>query len=145
MRIALLGYGKMGKVIEQIAISRGHEVTLKIDKESAPFDITAVDVAINFSTPDSAVENIRLALEKGVPVISGTTGWLSEMESIKTLCNTQNGAFIYASNFSLGVNIFFELRKYIILKNKMHPLELPSHLQKECLNTVITILGDLLH
>ena len=68
-----------------------------------------VDVAINFSTPESAVENIRHALENGIPVISGTTGWLSEMESINTLCNTKNGAFIYASNFSLGVNIFFEL------------------------------------
>lgn len=136
MKIALLGYGKMGKVIEKIAISRGHEVTLKIDKESAPCDITSVDVAINFSTPDSAVENIRLALEKGVPVISGTTGWLSEMESIKTLCNTQNGAFIYASNFSLGVNIFFELNKYLakMMKNLTDysvDLEEIHHTQKQ--------------
>ena len=103
----------MGRVIEKIAISRGHEVTLKIDKDSAPYDITTVDVAINFSTPDSAVENIQIALENGIPVISGTTGWLYEMETIKTVCNTNNGAFIYASNFSLGVNIFFALNKQL--------------------------------
>ncbi len=119
MKIALLGYGKMGKVIEKIAVSRGHEVTLKIDKDSTPYDITSVDVAINFSTPESAVENIRIALENNIPVISGTTGWLSEMESINTLCAAKNGAFIYASNFSLGVNIFFELNKHLakMMKN----------------------------
>lgn len=119
MKIALLGYGKMGKVIEKIAQSRGHEISLKIDKDTAPYDITTVDVAINFSTPDSAVENIKIALENGIPVISGTTGWLSEMESIKAVCNAHNGAFIYASNFSLGVNIFFELNKHLakLMKN----------------------------
>ncbi len=119
MKIALLGYGKMGKVIEKIAISRGHDVILKIDKDTDPYDITTVDVAINFSTPDSAVENIQIALENGVPVISGTTGWLSEMDSIKAVCNAHNGAFIYASNFSLGVNIFFELNKHLakLMKN----------------------------
>ena len=109
MKIALLGYGKMGKVIEKIAMNRGHQVVLKIDKDSAPYDITIADVAINFSTPDSAVENIRIALENRVPIISGTTGWLSEMERIKKVCADHNGAFIYASNFSLGVNIFLSL------------------------------------
>jgi|TARA_B110000971_G_scaffold16908_1_gene15619 4-hydroxy-tetrahydrodipicolinate reductase len=136
MKIALLGYGKMGKVIEKIALNRGHEVTLKIDKDSAPYDITTVDVAINFSTPDSAVENIRIALESGIPVISGTTGWLSEMESIKEVCNTHNGAFIYASNFSLGVNIFFELNKHLakLMKNLTDytvDLEEIHHTQKQ--------------
>ena len=136
MKIALLGYGKMGKVIEKIALNRGHEVTLKIDKDSAPYDITTVDVAINFSTPDSAVENIRIALESGIPVISGTTGWLSEMESIKAVCNAQNGAFIYASNFSLGVNIFFELNKHLakLMKNLTDysvDLEEIHHTQKQ--------------
>ena len=126
----------MGKVIEKIAVSRGHEVTLKIDKDSAGFDITTVDVAINFSTPDSAVQNIRLALENKIPVISGTTGWLSEMESIKTVCNAHNGAFIYASNFSLGVNIFFELNNYLakMMKNLSDyqvDLEEIHHTQKE--------------
>ncbi len=113
MKIALLGYGKMGRVIEKIAISRGHEVALKIDKDNAPYDIKTVDVAINFSTPDSAVSAISSALSNGIPVISGTTGWLSEMEIIKNLCDTKKGAFIYASNFSLGVNIFFELNRHL--------------------------------
>ena len=136
MKIALLGYGKMGKVIEKIAISRGHEVPLKIDKDNAPYDITSVDVAINFSTPDSAVENIKIALENKIPVISGTTGWLSELESMKTLCNTHNSAFIYASNFSLGVNIFFELNKYLakMMKNLTDyqiDLEEIHHTQKQ--------------
>ncbi|CAI8188761.1 MAG: 4-hydroxy-tetrahydrodipicolinate reductase [Formosa sp. Hel1_33_131] len=119
MKIALLGYGKMGRVIEKIAISRGHEVTLKIDKDNAPYDIKMVDVAINFSTPDSAVSAISSALSNGIPVISGTTGWLSEMDVIKNLCDTKKGAFIYASNFSLGVNIFFELNKHLakMMKN----------------------------
>jgi len=136
MKIALLGYGKMGKVIEKIAISRGHEVTLKIDKDNAPYDIKTVDVAINFSTPDSAVSAISLALSNGVPVISGTTGWLSEMETIKTLCDTKKGAFIYASNFSLGVNIFFELNKHLAkmmknLKDYQVNLEEIHHTQKQ--------------
>ena len=136
MKIALLGYGKMGKVIEKIAESRGHKVTLKIDKDSVPYDITTVDVAINFSTPDSAVENIRIALENGIPVISGTTGWLSEMEAIKAVCNDHNGAFIYASNFSLGVNIFFELNKHLakMMKNLTDysvDLEEIHHTQKQ--------------
>ena len=119
MKIALLGYGKMGRVIEKIAISRGHEVTLKIDKDNAPYDIKMVDVAINFSTPDSAVSAISSALSNGIPVISGTTGWLSEMDVIENLCDTKKGAFIYASNFSLGVNIFFELNKHLakMMKN----------------------------
>ena len=136
MKIALLGYGKMGKVIEKIAISRGHEVLLKIDKDNAPYDINSVDVAINFSTPDSAVENIRVALENKIPVISGTTGWLSELESMKSLCNAHNSAFIYASNFSLGVNIFFELNKHLakMMKNLTDynvDLEEIHHTQKQ--------------
>ena len=113
MKIALLGYGKMGKVIETIALNRGHEISLKVDKYSIDYDLSSVDVAINFSTPKSAVENISKALESNVPVISGTTGWLSELETIETLCNKKEGAFIYASNFSLGVNIFFELNKVL--------------------------------
>tara|TARA_B110000967_G_C18735292_1_gene484762 strand:- start:268 stop:972 length:705 start_codon:yes stop_codon:yes gene_type:complete len=136
MKIALLGYGKMGKVIEKIAISRGHEIILKIDKDSAPYDITSVDVAIDFSMPNAAVKNISHALHNGVPIISGTTGWLSEMESMKSLCNTKKGAFIYASNFSLGVNIFFELNKYLakMMKNVSDyavDLEEIHHTQKQ--------------
>ena len=109
MKIALLGYGKMGKVIESIALNRGHEISLKVDKDTKDYDLSSVDVAIDFSTPKSAVDNIRKALESKVPVISGTTGWLSELEDIKTLCKEKKGAFIYASNFSIGVNIFLNL------------------------------------
>ena len=126
----------MGKVIEKIALSRGHEVVLKIDKDNGPFDITTADVAINFSTPDSAVENICLALKNEVPVISGTTGWLSEMEAVEKVCANHNGAFIYASNFSLGVNIFFELNKHLakMMKNLTDykvDLEEIHHTQKQ--------------
>ena len=136
MKIALLGYGKMGKVIESIALNRGHEVTLKIDKHSRDYDIKSVDVAINFSTPDSAVDNIREALENNIPVISGTTGWLSELETIETLCEEKKGAFIYASNFSLGVNIFFELNKNLAkmmqtLSDYKVDLEEIHHTQKQ--------------
>lgn len=151
MKIALLGYGKMGKVIEKIAVSRGHEVTLKIDKDSTPYDITSVDVAINFSTPESAVENIRIALENNIPVISGTTGWLSEMEFINTLCAAKNGAFIYASNFSLGVNIFFELNKHLakMMKNLSDyqvDIEEIHHTQKQDApsGTAITLAEDVI-
>jgi 4-hydroxy-tetrahydrodipicolinate reductase len=151
MKIALLGYGKMGKVIEKIAVSRGHEVTLKIDKDSTPYDITSVDVAINFSTPESAVENIRIALENNIPVISGTTGWSSEMEFINTLCAAKNGAFIYASNFSLGVNIFFELNKHLakMMKNLSDyqvDIEEIHHTQKQDApsGTAITLAEDVL-
>ena len=101
----------MGKVIESIALNRGHEISLKVDKDTKDYDLSSVDVAIDFSTPKSAVDNIRKALESKVPVISGTTGWLSELEAIKALCKEKKGAFIYASNFSIGVNIFFELNK----------------------------------
>jgi 4-hydroxy-tetrahydrodipicolinate reductase len=113
MKIALLGYGKMGKAIEQIAIERGHEIVLKINKSSKDYNISAADVAIDFSIPDAAVSNISNCFYNGVPVISGTTGWLSDYEDMVQLCKEHDGAFIYASNFSLGVNIFFELNRYL--------------------------------
>ena len=113
MKIALLGYGKMGKTIEQIAISRGHSIVLKTDKNTTSYDITRADVAIDFSAPSSAVSNISKALNNNIPVISGTTGWLTEYDDIIRLCKENDGAFIYASNFSLGVNIFFELNTYL--------------------------------
>lgn len=109
MKIALLGYGKMGKTIEQIALQRGHEIVLKIDENSPDFDITLADVAIDFSIPEAAFNNISNCLHNNVPVISGTTGWLVKLPEATQLCKQNNGAFIYASNFSLGVNIFFEL------------------------------------
>ena len=113
MKIALLGYGKMGKVIEKIALERGHHVVLKIDKDDTNFDLSVADVAIDFSVPTAAFGNISTALNQNVPVISGTTGWLDNFEDIKSLCEKTNGAFIYASNFSLGVNLFFELNKVL--------------------------------
>lgn len=113
MKIALLGYGKMGKTIEQIALQRGHEIVLKIDENSADYDITLADVAIDFSIPTAAFNNISNCLKNQVPVISGTTGWLDKLPEATQLCKQNNGAFIYASNFSLGVNIFFELNAHL--------------------------------
>ncbi len=110
MKIALLGYGKMGKVIEDIAIERGHQIVIKTSDESG-YDITQADVAIDFSVPQAAFFNIAKCLKQGVPIISGTTGWLDKYNDAVTICKENNGAFIYASNFSLGVNIFFELNK----------------------------------
>ncbi|WP_040279078.1 4-hydroxy-tetrahydrodipicolinate reductase [Psychroserpens damuponensis] len=111
MKIALLGYGKMGKAIETIALDRGHEIILKVSSASESFTLQNCDVAIDFSLPTSAVANISKCLEAGVPVISGTTGWLDDYDKMVSLCDTKQGTFLYASNFSLGVNIFFELNK----------------------------------
>lgn len=111
MNIALLGYGRMGKTIEQIAIKRGHNVVLTIDKDDKDYDITKADVAIDFSIPTVAFNNISNCINNNVPVISGTTGWLDKYDDAVALCKEKKGAFIYASNYSLGVNIFFELNK----------------------------------
>ena len=112
MKIALLGYGRMGKEIEKIAISRGHEIVIRKDVDEK-IDITLADVAIDFSVPSSAFNNISNCLNNNVPVISGTTGWLEKDDEALELCKEKKGAFIYASNFSLGVNIFFELNKQL--------------------------------
>ena len=112
MKIALLGYGRMGKEIEKIAVSRGHKIVIRKDVEDV-IDITIADVAIDFSVPTSAFDNISNCLKNGVPVISGTTGWLAKYEDAVNLCKKEKGAFIYASNYSLGVNIFFELNKQL--------------------------------
>ena len=121
MKIALLGYGKMGKVIERIALERGHEIVLKKGSNDSFKGLEHADVAIDFSVPSSAVLNISTCFEKGVPVISGTTGWLEDYDTIIALCNEKNGSFIYGSNFSLGVNVFFELNEY--LAKMMHNLK----------------------
>ncbi|OMP30463.1 MULTISPECIES: 4-hydroxy-tetrahydrodipicolinate reductase [Mangrovimonas] len=117
MKIALLGYGKMGKAIEAIAIDRGHSIVIKANADTDDYDITEADVAIDFSVPSSAFKNISKCLSNGVPVISGTTGWLQDYDKAVELCNANEGAFIYASNFSLGVNLFFELNR--VLANLM--------------------------
>lgn len=117
VKIALIGYGKMGKTIERIAISRGHEVVLKIDDQNlaefTPENLQKADVAIEFTRPEAAVRNIETLLAAGVPTVCGTTGWLAEFDRIKLLCEGQNGAFFYASNFSVGVNIFFAVNRYL--------------------------------
>lgn len=113
MKIALLGYGKMGKVIEKIAIQRGHEIVLRKTSSDTFDGLENADAAIDFSVPTAAVTNISACLNAGIPIISGTTGWLDEYEKMATLCHDKNGAFIYGSNFSLGVNIFFELNAHL--------------------------------
>ena len=113
MKIGLFGYGKMGKMIEQIAQDRGHTIVAKIDLPSQDVDYTSMDVAIDFSTPEAAFDNITNCFKNNVPVISGTTGWLDKFEEAIEICDEHKSAFIYASNFSLGVNIFFELNKHL--------------------------------
>jgi 4-hydroxy-tetrahydrodipicolinate reductase len=112
MKIALLGYGRMGKEIEKIAISRGHSIVIK-SEGTAQYDISIADVAIDFSIPDSAFKNISNCINNQIPVISGTTGWLERYTDAVAICKEKKGAFIYASNFSLGVNIFFELNNQL--------------------------------
>jgi 4-hydroxy-tetrahydrodipicolinate reductase len=113
MKIAILGYGKMGKAIEQIAISRGHKIVLKLDDFTKDIQFNKADVAIDFSVPEAAFYNISQALEHNIPIVSGTTGWLNQMEEVLRLCQTKKGSFIYSSNYSLGVNLFFSLNKQL--------------------------------
>ncbi len=108
MKIALLGYGRMGKEIEKIALERGHEIVLKVQRDES-YDISIADVAIDFSVPSAAFQNISNGIQHKVPVVSGTTGWLAQYNDAVALCNAHEGAFIYASNFSLGVNLFFDI------------------------------------
>ncbi|MBB1138518.1 4-hydroxy-tetrahydrodipicolinate reductase [Myroides sp. WP-1] len=121
MNIALLGYGKMGKIIERIAIERGHAVVYTKQRNQETGNLATADVAIDFSVPSVAVDNIKQALSVGVPVVSGTTGWLNQYEEVVAFCKEKEQAFLYGSNFSLGVNIFFELNDY--LAKMMHNLE----------------------
>ena len=113
MKIALLGYGKMGQTIERIALERGHEIVLKKDEFNTYEGLSNADVAIDFSIPMVAVSNISSCFHANVPVISGTTGWLEHYDEMVELCVAKNGAFISSSNFSLGVNLFFELNEYL--------------------------------
>ena len=114
MKIALLGYGKMGQAIEKIAIERGHTIILKKSIDETFDGLEDADVAIDFSIPSAAVENITKCLESGIAIVSGTTGWLEDYDKMVDTCNTNNGAFIYGSNFSLGVNLFFELNEHLV-------------------------------
>jgi 4-hydroxy-tetrahydrodipicolinate reductase len=117
MKIALLGYGKMGKIIEGIALSRQHEIVLKIDKDNQ-HDLTVenlqkADVAIEFSTPGTVLDNISTCFSAGVPVVVGTTGWHNMMASVKANCEESGSTLLYATNFSVGVNIFFHVNKIL--------------------------------
>jgi len=155
MKIALIGYGKMGHAIEEIAKERGHTIACVIDINnqddfiSPPF-VTA-DVAIEFSQPESAFDNYRKCFEHHIPVVAGTTGWLSRLDEIKALCIKENQTFFYASNYSIGMNIFFSLNQYLaILMNAfpsydvqmeeihhIHKLDSPS-------GTAITLAEDII-
>ncbi len=156
MKIALIGYGKMGKAIETICLSKKHEVVLKIDVENKA-DLTIsnlrqADVAIEFTSPETAPGNIITCLEAGVPIVCGTTGWLQHLDKIKNICTEKNGSFLYASNYSIGVNIFFEINKKLATLMATHPrydvsIEEIHHTQKmdSPSGTAITLAEQVLH
>ena len=125
MKIALIGYGKMGHAIEEIALQRGHEIVLKVGIENVEDNtienIRKADVAIEFTGPEIAFDNVIRCLEAGVPVVSGSTGWLERFDEAKKYCIDHNGAMIYASNFSVGVNIFFAINKRLAEMMSSHP------------------------
>src|SRR4026209_2851504 len=116
MNIALIGYGKMGKAIEAIALQKSHNVGLKVDidniEELSNQNLKKCDVAIEFTTPDNAVKNILQCFDAGIPVVCGTTGWLQRLEEVKQICKQKEGTFLTSTNFSIGVNIFFEINKF---------------------------------
>lgn len=124
MKIALIGYGKMGKAIEEIAVSRGHEIVLKVGIENLEDNtienIKKADVAIEFTGPESAFENLKKVMDAGVPVVCGSTGWLADLNSAETYSKEKQTGFLYASNFSIGVNIFFALNKRLAQLMKGH-------------------------
>ncbi len=135
MNIALLGYGKMGKTIEKLALEKGHKIVAKVSSSKELSDLQNADVAIDFSIPEAAVTNITTCFDLGIPVVSGTTGWLDDYEKVLNLCQSRNGSFIYASNFSIGVNLFFELNKKLaemMAKHKSYKIEIEEihHTQK---------------
>jgi len=155
MKIALLGYGKMGHAIEEIAVQRGHEIVLKINdlnlEDLTKENIRKADVAIEFTNPDSAVQNILFCLNENVAVVCGTTGWLNQLSTIREKCKEVNGSFLYASNFSVGVNIFFELNKKLATLLKPHPsynvsIEEIHHTQKKDApsGTAITLAEEII-
>lgn len=129
MKIAILGNGRMGKRISELATDKGHIIvsTSTSEKPAKTLDLSTADVAIDFSTPTTAFENISHAINSGIPVISGTTGWLENLKEIMNLCQTKKGAFLYSSNFSLGVNLFFELNKKLAQLMKNYDYESKIH------------------
>ena len=123
MKITLIGYGKMGREIERILVERGHSIALIVDRDNTddltPENLHGVDAAIEFTTPSTAFDNLRICFETGVPVVCGTTGWTERLHEAEALCRQHGGAFFYASNYSIGVNVFFEVnRKLAELMNR---------------------------
>ncbi|MDE1193247.1 MAG: 4-hydroxy-tetrahydrodipicolinate reductase [Arachidicoccus sp.] len=156
MKIALIGYGKMGKAIEEIALAKGYMIVLKISSknvdEFTKENIAKADVAIEFTNPQNAPDNICKCIEAGVPVVSGSTGWLKDWDNVAAYIESKNGSFLYGSNFSIGVNLFFELNKF--LARLMSPysdynvsLEEIHHTQKKDSpsGTAITLAEQILH
>src|ERR1700730_6782127 len=125
MNIALIGYGKMGKAIEEIAIQRGHQLILKIDIDNLDelngANLSKADLAIEFTGPHSACDNVMKCLQSGVPIVCGTTGWQEKQEEARQYSISHNGTLLFASNFSVGVNIFFELNKKLAALMSSHP------------------------
>ncbi|MCB0521273.1 MAG: 4-hydroxy-tetrahydrodipicolinate reductase [Lewinellaceae bacterium] len=155
MKIALIGYGKMGKAIERLALAGGHEVVLKIGSgnksELTVENLKLADVAIEFSRPETAFDNITLCAKAGIPVVCGTTAWLDRLEEAKGLVQANDSAFLYASNFSIGVNIFFALNRYLAVLMEQQPqydvqMEETHHTQKldAPSGTAITLANDIL-
>ncbi|MEO8819520.1 MAG: 4-hydroxy-tetrahydrodipicolinate reductase [Ginsengibacter sp.] len=155
MKIALLGYGKMGHAIEEIAVKRGHEIVLKINDENlddlTKGNIRKAEVAIEFTNPQSVVENILFCLDEDVAVVCGTTGWLDKIETVQAKCKEVDGSFLCASNFSVGVNIFFELNKKLATLLTLHPaynvsIEEIHHTQKRDApsGTAITLAEEII-
>jgi 4-hydroxy-tetrahydrodipicolinate reductase len=140
MKIALIGYGKMGQAIEEIAVAKGNEIVLRIGIENLEDftleNVANADVAIEFTSPYSAAENIKKCIDAGVAVVCGSTGWLQQLAEIKKYATEKNGAFLYASNFSIGVNLFFELNDFLAKLMSKHEsydvmLEETHHTQKK--------------
>lgn len=140
MNIALIGYGKMGKAIEEIALQRGHTIVLKIDfdnlQDFTKENLRKADAAIEFTGPHSAFDNVLRCLEYGVPLVCGSTGWLDKWDEAKKRCEEVNGTLLYASNFSVGVNLFFEINQYVASLMSKHPeydvsMEEIHHTQKK--------------
>lgn len=155
MKIALIGYGKMGKAIERVALEEGHEIELRVDRDESslltPEVLGKADVAIEFSRPETAPDNLRACFKAGVPVVCGTTGWLQEFEAVQADCKAANGAFFYASNFSIGVHLFFELNRHLARIMNEQPgydpsLEETHHVHKldAPSGTAISLAEDLL-
>lgn len=157
MKIALLGYGKMGKAVEKIALSKGHEIVYKVNLENAydfmPISLENVDVAIDFSMPSAAVDNIVKCFEAHVPIVVGTTGWYEQFDQIKERCLTEGQSMVYSTNFSIGVNIFYKLNRilakmmtdqaeYNVMIDEVHHTEKKDHPSGTALTLARQILAE---